>query len=197
MLSPTEVQFSAFVLVPEAAGTEDMMPRDPGPFPSASVCYATRDHTPNPCQEREGSSPRSYSYFLMSFFCPRIPHCIGVPSSLVPLGCDGPRFWCPGGGPGGLLGVFLVFMSRDDRVMVNERKPVEVKCRSHHTPAGCHAFHMTPTVSVDLGHLVMVVQQMSPFSSCPLGNEVTVHGPPLMSGGYAPEIGRKGPRHNP
>ena len=50
-------------------------------------------------------------------------------------------------------------------------------------------------VSVDLGHLVMVVQQMSPFSSCPLGNEVTVHGPPLMSGGYAPEIGRKGPRH--
>lgn len=83
--------------------------------------------------------------------------------------------------------------------MVIERRPVEVKCRSHHTPAGHHAFHMTSTVSVDLGHLaeVMVVQQMSPFSFCPLGNEVTGHGPPLMSGGYAAGIGRKGPRHNP
>ena len=152
--------------MPETASTEDMIPRDPGLFPSASVHYATRDHMPDPCQEREGSSPWSYSYFLMSFFCPKILHCIGIPSSLVPLGCDGPRFWYPGGGPGGLHGVFLVFMSRDDRVMVIERRAMEVKCCSHHTPAGCHAFHMTPTVSVDLGH----VAEMSLFSSCPLGN---------------------------
>lgn len=38
----------------EAAGTEDMTPRGPEPFPSTSVHYGCRDRTPEPRQEKEG-----------------------------------------------------------------------------------------------------------------------------------------------
>lgn len=45
----------------DAAGTEDMTPRGPEPFPSASVHYGDRDRTPDPRQEKEGeqASPRT------------------------------------------------------------------------------------------------------------------------------------------
>lgn len=43
----------------EAAGTEDMTPRGPEPFPSASVHYGDRDRTPDPRQEKEGAQASS------------------------------------------------------------------------------------------------------------------------------------------
>lgn len=45
----------------EAAGTEDMTPRGPEPFPSTSIHYGDRDRTPDPRQEEEGpqAQPRS------------------------------------------------------------------------------------------------------------------------------------------
>ena len=41
----------------ETVGTEDMTPRGPEPFPSASVHYGDRDRKPDPRQEEEGPQP--------------------------------------------------------------------------------------------------------------------------------------------
>ncbi|XP_033062606.1 uncharacterized protein C11orf98 homolog isoform X2 [Trachypithecus francoisi] len=46
----------------EAAGTEDMTPRGPEPFPSSSIHYGERYHKPDPRQEKEDpeASPRAF-----------------------------------------------------------------------------------------------------------------------------------------
>lgn len=46
----------------EAAGTEDMTPRGPEPFPSSSAHYGERYHKPDPRQEKEDpeASPRAF-----------------------------------------------------------------------------------------------------------------------------------------